>query len=246
MDVRREINANSIVRVAGLIGEPGRIRILATLLDGNSHSAGELATAADLSAQSASIHLAKLLSAGLIIREQRGRLHQYRLKSSDVARAIEALGALAPDAIAPAMSDIRFARTCYDHLAGVLAIALRNQLLERDSVRMQEDGFVLTDRGETLLGGLGINAQMLYGRRRAFAHKCLDWTERHHHIGGALGAALLSKFFEMDWLARMRNTRAVRVTEEGERALEHRFGVRCAQVRNTAPLARPRSRGRRN
>lgn len=228
------MDVTSIANVATLIGEAGRIRMLATLLDGNSHSASELAIAADASRQTASAHLSKLLAGGLVICEHKGRQRMFRLKSADVARAIEALGALAPDETESTVPEIRFARTCYDHLAGVLAIALRNQLLERGVLQSQEGEFALTSRGQAFFGSLGINAESLYVLRRSFAHKCLDWTERHHHIGGALGAVLLSRLLQRNWIVGMRNTRAVRVTHEGEVALERRFGVRVAELRSVA------------
>jgi DNA-binding transcriptional ArsR family regulator len=201
--------------------------MLTTLLDGNGHSASELAMAAAVSPQTASSHLSKLLSGGLIVSERRGRQRLFRLTNSDVAVAIESLGALSRDSGNSAMPELRFARTCYDHLAGVLAIALRNELLTRDVLRNRGDAFLLTPMGERFLRILDIDADSLRGRRRSFARKCLDWTERHHHIGGSLGAALLSRFMERKWLAGMRKTRAVRLTRDGERGFERVFGIRC-------------------
>lgn len=226
------MDANSITRIAGLIGEAGRIQMLTALLDGNSHSALELAMAAGVSPQTASSHLSKLLSGGLVVSERSGRQRLFHLKNTDVATAIEALGALAQNSGSPVMPELRFARTCYDHLAGVLAIALRNQLLRRDALRHRGDAFVLTTSGERFLRTLDIDAQSLRGLRRSFARHCLDWTERHHHIGGAVGAALLSRFMEMKWLARMRRTRAVRLTHTGEREFERVFGIRCGTLRS--------------
>jgi DNA-binding transcriptional ArsR family regulator len=228
------MNAASIVRIAGLIGEAGRIQMLTTLLDGNGHSASELALAAAVSPQTASSHLAKLLSGGLVVSERNGRQRLFRLKNHDVAVAIESLGALAPDSAASAVPEIRFARTCYDHLAGVLAIAVRDQLLRRGALRLAPKAFALTPVGAQLLRDLEIDVDSLRRLRRSFAYKCLDWTERHHHIGGAVGAALLLRFMEMNWLARVRGTRALRVTHAGEHGLEHLFGIRCAALRPQA------------
>src|SRR5438309_11433390 len=118
------MNATSITRIAGLMGEAGRIQMLTTLLDGNGHSASELAMAATVSPQTASSHLSKLLSGGLVVSERSGRQRLFRLKNTDVAMAIEALGALAKESGTLAIPEIRFARTCYDHLAGVLAVAV--------------------------------------------------------------------------------------------------------------------------
>jgi DNA-binding transcriptional ArsR family regulator len=229
--MRRSMDVTSIARIASLVGEAGRIRMLTALLDGNGHSASELAMAAAVSPQTASSHLSKLLSGGLIVSERKGRQRLFRFRNTDVAMAIEALGALAQHPKPPAIPELRFARTCYDHLAGVLAIALRNELLRRGALRHRKDTFALTPTGERLLRTLDIDAASLRGLRRSFARKCVDWTERHHHIGGAVGAALLSRFIEMKWLARMRETRAVRLTHDGERGFERVFGIRCTALR---------------
>ena len=226
------MDVTSITRIAGLIGEAGRIRMLTALLDGNSHSASELAMAAAVSPQTASSHLSKLLSGGLVVSQRIGRQRLFRLKNTDVAVAIEALGALAQNSGTFAVPEMRFARTCYDHLAGVLAIALRNELLRRGALRHRKGVFMVTPMGRQLLHTLDIDTDSLRAQRRSFAHKCMDWTERHHHIGGAVGAALLSRLIEMKWLARMRDTRAVRLTHAGERGFEHVFKIRCAALRS--------------
>jgi DNA-binding transcriptional ArsR family regulator len=229
------MDADSITRIAGLIGEAGRIRMLTALLDGNGHSAAELAMAAAVSPQTASSHLAKLLQGQLIVSERKGRQRYFRLSNSAVAMAIESLGALAPAPAIAALPELRFARTCYDHLAGALAIALRNALLEKGAVREGRAAFVLTSEGERFLLRLQIDANSLRKLRRSFAHKCLDWTERHHHIGGAVGAALLSRCIEMKWLVRMRGTRALRLTHAGERGFEQFFGIRHRPLRYLPP-----------
>jgi DNA-binding transcriptional ArsR family regulator len=230
------MNATSITHLAGLIGEAGRIQMLQTLLDGRSHSASELAVVAGASPQTASSHLAKLLSGGLITFERRGRQRLFRLRNADVATVIEALCALAPNSAPPPIPEIRFARTCYDHLAGVLAIAVSNELLKRDVLRQRGDQFVVTTAGKRFLRKLNIDVENLRSLRRSFARKCLDWTERRPHIGGSVGAAILSRFMETKWLVRMRGTRAVRLTEEGERRLESILGIHCMRLRS--PLLR--------
>jgi DNA-binding transcriptional ArsR family regulator len=223
------MNVDSMTRIAGLIGERGRIRMLATLLDGGAHSATELAMAADVSPQTASSHLSKLAAGELIRSERCGRQRFFRLKSAEVAAAIEALGALAQGP-PQAVPEVRFARTCYDHLAGMLSIAVIGDILKRGVLRRRGDELVLTPAGEDFLLTLGIDVQPLRRLRRAFVRPCLDWTERHHHIGGAIGAALLARFFEMGWLAHIRGSRAVRVTAPGERAFERVFGIRCSAL----------------
>jgi len=205
--------------------------MLTALLDGNAYSASQLAMAAAVSPQTASSHLSKLLSGGLVVVERSGKLRLFRLKDANVARAIEALGALADNTAPSSLPEMRFARTCYDHLAGVLAIALRNELLRRKALLLREDAFTVTHTGQHYLRALDIDVDHLRKLRRSFAGRCLDWTERRHHIGGAVGAALLARFFEMKWLARMRNTRAVRVTHAGESGFERLFGIRCTELR---------------
>ena len=127
--------------------------------------------------------------------------------------------------------ELRFARSCYDHLAGVLAIAVRNELLRNGVLRHQSGGFGVTGEGKKILRTLEIDVDSLHALRRSFAHKCLDWTERHPHIGGALGAAMLRGFIERKWLARIRETRALRVTHIGEREFERTLNIRCAALR---------------
>ncbi len=224
------MDATPLVRIAALIGEAGRIRMLTLLLDGRSHSASELASAAAASPQTASSHLAKLLDGGLIAVERKGRQHLFRLKNQDVARAVEAIGALVTSGKQD-VPEIRFARTCYDHLAGTLAVSLRNAMLAANVLRRRRQAFLLTPQSAPLLRSLDIDPDALAARRRAFACQCLDWTERHHHIGGALGAALLDSFLERNWLVPIRETRALRVTRAGERAFESNFGIHCAALR---------------
>lgn len=219
------MDVHSLTHIAGLIGEAKRVQMLVVMMDGRSHTASELAMTASVSAQAASAHLAKLVGGGLIVCEQIGRQRLFRLKNSDVAAAIEALGALAHKSGKVDIPEIRFARTCYDHLAGVLAIALRDRLLDLGALGHKKNQFAVTPAGEKLLSSLDIDVTALRGARRAFAHKCLDWTEKHHHIGGALGAALLSRFLENRWLARIRDTRAVRLTHAGERELGRILGI---------------------
>ena len=223
--------ADSISQVAQLVGEPGRLRMLIALLNGTGHSASELAMSAGVSPQTASSHLSKLLAGGLVTCERVGRQRVFRLKSRDVANAVEALGALAQESENAAMPEIRFARTCYDHLAGVLAIALRNELLRSGVLRLGENGFDVTGAGKKSLKELRVDVDSLRRMRRGFGNRCLDWTERYHHVGGALGAALLTRLIESGWIARVRGTRAVRVTHAGERRLEELFGIRCAVLR---------------
>ncbi len=205
--------------------------MLALLLEGNAHSASALGMAADVSAQTASSHLSKLLAGGLITVESSGRQRLFRLKNADVAKAIEALGAIARTPAISSVPEMRFARSCYDHLAGVLAIALRDQLVETQVLRRLRGAFIVTPKGKHFLRDLLIDADTLRGLRRSFAQGCLDWTEREHHIVGAVGASLLSRLIEMKWLARIHDTRALRVTHDGEYGFQDVFKICCAALR---------------
>ncbi len=220
-------DTSTIARIARLIGEVGRMQMLIALLDGNAHSASELAIAAEVSNQTASSHLAKLLAGGLIAAERSGRQRLFRIKNADVAAAVEAIGALAnTDPHFAPMPEIRFARSCYDHLAGVLAIDVRDGLLKQGAIRRQPNGFVVTPSGEEILRTLEIDTALLHRQRRSFAYACLDWTERSHHLGGSLGAALLSRFLDMKWVARRPGTRALRLSHTGHLGFEKVFGIR--------------------
>ena len=206
--------------------------MLSALLSGDGHSASELAVVAGVSAQTASSHLAKLQAGGLVACEPKGRQRLYRLRNGDVAAAVEALGALAEKSGPVAVPELRFARTCYDHLAGVLSIALRDQLLRQEVLRQRGDSFFLTPDGDRFLRTLDVDVEQLRSLRRSFARKCLDWTERYHHVGGAVGAALLITFRKRKWLAPLRGTRAVRLTLEGERGFEQTFGISARALRS--------------
>jgi DNA-binding transcriptional ArsR family regulator len=218
---------SAVACIARLIGEAGRMQMLISLLDGDAHSASELAIAAGVSNQTATSHLAKLLGGGMVVAERSGRQRLFRLKNADVAAAVEAIGALANihHYFAP-MPEIRFARSCYDHLAGVLAIAVRDALLKRRAIRQPHREFVVTPVGEEILRSLEIDTAVLHCQRRSFAYACLDWTERSHHLGGSLGAALLSRFLDMGWVARRQGTRVLRLTHAGHLGFEKVFGIR--------------------
>lgn len=224
------MNAVSIKRVAGLLGDAGRVRMLLALLDGKTHSASDLAIVADVSPQTASSHLSKLINGNFVVAERNGRQRLFRISNESIAGAVEAIGTLVDHGSAPLMPDIRLARICYDHLAGAIAIALRNELQASRAITAGRKEFELTPYGEKLLRRFRVDAVELRGLRRSFARNCLDWTEREHHIGGALGAALLTQFLDMKWLVRKDTTRALRLTHAGERGFEQAFGIKCAAL----------------
>jgi DNA-binding transcriptional ArsR family regulator len=238
---------HALAEIAALIGEPTRAAMLVALLDGTARPAGELAHLAGLSAPATSLHLAKLTQAGLLAVRREGRHRYYRLASPEVGRALEALGGLAaapraapmrpgaaaagpasiaaparPPArpLAPHRQALRHARTCFDHLAGALAIELA-ALLERERVLrvVDEQTYALAARGEAwLIERLRLPVGELVGGRRPLARRCLDWTERRPHLAGALGAAVLERFLGARWLVRT-SSRALRITPLGKAQL---------------------------
>jgi len=221
-----------IATIGELLGDPARAEILVALLDGRARTAGELAFGANVSAQSASGHLAKLVDGGLLAVRSSGRHRYFSLAGPEVAHALEALGSIATTkptvhAIRPrANAEMYVARMCYDHLAGRIAVELASTMEEESAIRADgEYDYELGRRGKEYFGKLGIEVDRLLGLRRSFARQCVDWTERRPHIAGALGAAICARFVAAGWIAPRRDTRAVRITHHGARELRKRFGV---------------------
>lgn len=221
-----------IASVAELLAEPARAGMLVALLDGQAMSAGELAMIAAVSAQSASGHLSKLVDGGLLQVQSEGRHRYYRIASPEVGHAIEALGTIStmPQPLKtpsrPEEAALRKARSCYDHLAGRLAVELRMALESVKVIAPNGDrDYEVGPQGERWLAEMGIALGSLRAERRSFARQCLDWTERKPHIAGALGAALFERLRALGWVARRPKTRAVRVTHQGARELHLRFGI---------------------
>jgi DNA-binding transcriptional ArsR family regulator len=220
-----------IAAVAALLGEPARAAIMAALMDGSSHPAGELASYAGVSPSTASGHLARLLGGGLVCCDVHGRERRYRLGSAEVAAALEALARIAPAAAIQSLrsSDraaaIRAARTCYDHLAGSVGVGITEALVHRGALVPNEDGYSLTSTGEELLSRLGVDVAAARVERRSFARACLDWSERRSHLAGALGAGLAQTVIANGWLQRRPADRALTVTPAGAAALRRFFGV---------------------
>ncbi|MCC3371567.1 helix-turn-helix transcriptional regulator [Cohnella sp. REN36] len=220
-----------VATIAALIAEPSRAAMLTILLDGRSHTAGELASMARIKPQTASFHLTKMVDAALVAVHRQGRHRYYGIRNPEVAGVMESLLTMAKPAEIRSLrqSDedraIRHARTCYDHLAGRVGVLVTNALLERHILADREDRFVLGEAGERHFAELGIDLAAVRRQRRSFLHKCLDWSERYPHLGGALGHALLERFVASGWIERQGGTRAVRVTEKGIRCLRDWLGV---------------------
>ncbi len=221
----------SLATVAGLIGDATRAAILLELMGGRALTATELATRAEVAPSTASDHLARLVGGGLLSCVAQGRHRYYRLASAEVARVVEALGVLTPPAREAArfepelVHSLRFARTCYDHLAGQLGVAIADALIERQILVPEGDGFRLTPDGERWLANLGVDVARARRLRRAFARACLDWTERRPHLAGALGSALLARLLDLGWLERIDGERAVELTPLGQAGLGAELGI---------------------
>jgi DNA-binding transcriptional ArsR family regulator len=220
---------NSITHIASLIGEPVRAKILWTLMDGRAYTARELAIGVETTPQNLSMHLGKLLRAGLLSVEAQGRHRYYTFARTEVADAIEAMANLVPaeQAMRKDMGavPIDYCRTCYDHLAGKVGVAITESLVRQKLLVYRDKELDVTPKGVQWFAELGIDCGEIRQQRRAFAKPCLDWTERRHHLAGALGAALLEKMLEAHWLRRSAQSRAVVVTAKGRQALEAYFTV---------------------
>lgn len=220
----------NLSKVASLIGDPVRSRMLFHLLDGHELSASDLASRSAASPQAASAHLAKLVDGGLLFARTDGRRRYFRLASVQVAHAIEALASIAP--VAPvnsltqhtAMQRLREARSCYDHLAGRLGVHVTEALVRHRIIRTHEDEYRVTASGEIFFANLGIDLDTARAQRRHFARICLDWTERRSHLAGALGASLFDIFIENRWVLRNARDRALAVSADGHRQFKRLFG----------------------
>jgi len=226
---------NALSEIAALMGDPARASMLSLLMDGRAHTASDLAHNAGITAQTASGHLARMVEADLLAARAQGRNRFYRLASPEVAHAIESLMALAGTRGTPASKaaawrrdpDLRFCRTCYDHLAGQVGIAVTDSLTQRGHLEPRGPrDWQLTSSGELFCDRLGVDlGTARNASSRHFARQCLDWSERRPHIAGALGAAIADTFFKRGWVERLRRSRTVRLTDSGRRALGSHFGA---------------------
>jgi DNA-binding transcriptional ArsR family regulator len=225
------ISHPNLAAVAALIGEPSRAAMLVELLDGRALTATELAVRAAIAPSTASDHLGRLLDGGLLSCLSQGRHRYYRLASPRVARVLEALGVLASPTSprdrfeAELLEAVRFARSCYDHLAGWLGVTVADALLARQLLRDEAGGFQLTPVGERWCAELGLDLAGAHHTRRAFARGCLDWSERRLHLAGSLGAALLARLLELGWLERIKGERALQLTPAGQAGLQASLGL---------------------
>jgi len=220
-----------VAEAAHLLSQPARVRILSALAGGDQVTAGRLAIIAGVSPATASNHLKQLLVAGLVAGRREGRRRVYQLDKPGVIEAMEVLARLVPDRPATSYrrardhTAMRAARTCYDHMAGQLAVNIREALVRRGMLVENDNEFQITKPGYEFLMRMGINAADLKAQRRSTARMCMDWSEGQPHVAGALGAALLDLFNERRWIARIPETRAVRVTPAGRIGIRDHFGI---------------------
>ena len=216
-----------VARLARTLGEPSRLRILTLLLDGRAATAKELAYGAGVSPATGTTHLHRLVRDHLIVSRAQGRHKYFQLASPDVARCVESLLTVAPVVSAVPSRvphPLREARYCYDHLAGRLAVAITQGLLDRRLLVRAAAAFAPTPRGEAWFARFGLDLAALRATRRQFAPLCMDWSERKDHLGGVLGAALAQQLEQNRWIKRRRDSRAVIVTPTGAKALAAEFG----------------------
>jgi DNA-binding transcriptional ArsR family regulator len=224
-----------IPRIAQLLADPARATMLWALIDGTMRPAGELAYSANISAQSASAHLAKLVEGGFLAMEAQGRHRYFRVASPEVADAMESFASLSaavrprsPRSVLPSRSEpVQFltARTCYDHLAGETAVKILEAMLKARWLAAEGRDFAVTRLGERKLAALEVDLTAARRPRRVFARACVDLTQRRPHLGGALGAALLDLYVAKSWIQRSRRSRAVSITPKGQEAFRRQFGA---------------------
>lgn len=225
----------TVSSIAAAIGEPARTRMLYSLMDGHARTGTELAIVAAVSPSTASVHLARLQAENLVKVFSQGRHRYYSLAGPDVARALERLSVLAGAPRRPFVPHtperLRVARSCYDHMAGSIAVALHDHFLRSRWIAAQRGegertaAYALTDDGRRVLARLDLDLGKARDQRRRLAYACLDWSERRPHLGGSLGAALLSLALKRQWLAREYDSRALSLTRVGRREFRARFGI---------------------
>ena len=216
--------------VASAIAEPARTRMLCCLMDGHARTSTELAVVAQVSPSTASVHLAKLKEQNLVQMLAQGKHRYYSLAGEEVAAALEALMRVAglpqPTFVPTTPDRLRQARTCYDHMAGTVAVGLHDFMTRHRWLGAAGDtGYLLTEEGEAAFRTLGVDAEKVRKSRRRFACSCLDWSERRPHLGGALGAELLAMLLRDGWLERDFDSRALAITRAGKRHFKRVFAL---------------------
>lgn len=223
----------AVSRIAAAIGEPARARMLYCLSDGRARTSTELAVVAQVTPSTASVHLQRLKEQRLVKVLAQGKHRYYSLEGSNVAAALEALSVLAggfrPAFVPNTPNRLRAARTCYDHIAGALGVALHDRFRALGWLTTaSDDEHDLTREGKNAVVLLGIDVEVTRALRRRFAYACVDWSERRPHLGGSLGAALLKAALKRKWVMPDLDSRALEVTSFGRREMSSRFGLRIS------------------
>src|SRR5215469_793241 len=220
-----------------LIGDPNRAHMLNVLLSGTPQSGSALAAAAGISRSLASAHLKKLTAGGLVRAERNGRQQLYSIAAQPVADALEILLLLAPVTPVRSLSgathrrNLRWARMCYDHLAGVAGVAVTEALVAQDAIAELDGAWVLGARGARAFAGLGIDAGTVPHRTRPLLRPCMDWTERRPHLAGGIGAALTGELTRRGWIIRQDGSRIVTISPAGYAGLDSWLGIDFGQLR---------------
>lgn len=222
------VTSERIVTIGALLSDATRVALLTTLMDGRAYTGSELARHAGVAPSTASEHLTRLLTAGLVAVEPSGRHRYYRIAGVEAAELLESLGAVpvgdAPVQRASAPQGLALARTCYDHLAGELAVALYDHAIAASHLTVGEGSVLdLAPSGQSFFADLGVEEASTEHSDRPRARRCLDWTERRHHLGGRLGAALLAMMLANHWLTRGPRPRSIRITRSGQREIPQHF-----------------------
>ncbi|HEY9760658.1 MAG TPA: winged helix-turn-helix domain-containing protein [Oculatellaceae cyanobacterium] len=222
-----------ITATAALIADPARTSMLMMLMDGRAYPAGELACAAGVTAQTASSHLAKLLAGGLVEVETEGRHRYYRLAGPHIVATLKRLASVSPTYIVrrkspdPEANHLRFARTCYDHLAGRLGVAIAKAMFSRNYFsNVEGKTLIVTASGAEWFRSRGLDIGQIEPGRHGIARRCLDWTEREHHIAGPLGTQFFILSCTAGWFHRPIGSRVVEITPKGWSALNEHFDIR--------------------
>ncbi|MEJ3741424.1 helix-turn-helix domain-containing protein [Bacillus tropicus] len=224
-----------ISKVDLLLCSDSRVHILAYLLDGKAYPASELAHVAKIKPKTATYHLSKMKEEGILSIEKHGKHSYYRLFNSEISKILESLLIISPqEKIKPLRqssqsSELRCARTCYNHLAGKLGVAITNSLLDKGYLIKNDLYFHITKTGQEFFKELGIDLNEFKQKRSILAKACLDWTEREHHLAGSLGNALLEKLLELNWIQRVSKSRAIKVNPDGRKELEQIFSINITQ-----------------
>lgn len=231
----------AMAEIGALVGDPARAAMLNTLMDGLALTAGELAYCARVSPPTASEHLRRLTEANLLSVVKQGRHRYFRIASPRVAGMLESISTVAAIDAPPRHRPVtcrdaamREARWCYDHLAGRLAVTLADRMMARGLILLDPDGGEVTAAGIRFFAELGIDLDAARRGRRMFCRPCLDWSERRFHIAGAAGAALARHCIDDGWVARIRDSRAVAVTDAGRDAFAAHFGIHLEDLAEAA------------